>query len=657
MTISKSVGQLLGVASSLAIGLCVFASSMPAQAQQQDGDGINTEGLPSPFAPPPYSPYAGRNFPTLALFGDTHVHTKISADAGGAGTTLGPREAYQFARGDAVISSTGQPVRISAPYDFFMITDHSDGMGAITDIIDGVPSILADPLGRELHAEFAKGGIDAQRAVQKMIEAFSYGEVSPALNYQPGNPAYKRVWDENIAAAEEYNDPGKFTTFIAFEWTSLVAGNNLHRNVIFRDGPEKAGLVEPYSTSHPLGSTNPRDLWAWMQNYEDKTGGQVLAIPHNGNLSSGMMFALQDDFAAGVPLDRAYAEARAKWERLYEATQLKGDGEAHPYLSPDDEFASYEKWDWANLDMSTAKTPEMLPGEYLRSGLQRGLMLEKTLGVNPFKFGLAGGTDTHNGLSTVDDNNFFGKFALYEPSPRRATHLSKKNVGLGIEYYGWQYSSAGTTAVWATENTREAIFDAMQRRETYATTGPRMRVRFFGGWEFDATDTARRDLAALGYAKGVPMGGDLLPAPKGATAPSFMVFALRDPTGANLDRVQIIKGWLDAEGNPKEKVYDVAWSDNRQPDADGKLPPVGDTVDLSVPAWTNTIGAPELGTVWTDPDFDPALSAFYYARVIEIPTPRWTAYDAVKFNVTMPDDVVMKTQERAYTSPIWYTAK
>jgi hypothetical protein len=645
-----------GQSAATALATVLFVMTTPVPALAQDGDAINPEGLPTPFAPRPYSPYANRTFPTEVLFGDTHVHTGVSGDAGGAGTTLGPREAYQFARGDEVISSSGQPVRISKPYDFFMVTDHSDGMGVITDILSGAPNIVADPLGREFHEAFAAGGDEAYRASQKLTAIFAQGNLPEALNYQPGNPAYRRVWEENIAAAEEFNVPGQFTTFIAFEWTSLVNGNNLHRNVIFRDGPEKAGQIEPYTTTPPVGSTNPRDLWAWMQNYEDKTGGRVLAIPHNGNLSSGMMFAMQDDFAEGAPLDRAYAEARAKWERLYEATQVKGDGETHPGLSPDDEFAGYEKWDWGNLDMSVKNTPEMLPGEYLRSGLQRGLMLEKSLGVNPYKFGLAAGTDTHNGLSTVDDNNFFGKFVAYEPSPHRATHLSKRNEDLGIEYYGWQYSSAGTTAVWATENTREAIFDAMQRRETYATTGPRIRVRFFGGWGFDAADAQRRDLAAIGYSKGVPMGSDLMTAPEGAVAPAFLVFALRDPMGANLDRVQIVKGWIDAAGAPQEKVYDVAWSDDRQPDANGKLPPVGDTVDLSIPAWTNTIGAPELGTVWTDPDFDPALAAFYYARVIEIPTPRWTAYDAVKFNVTMPPDVVLKTQERAYTSPIWYKA-
>ena len=455
-----------------------------------------------------------------------------------------------------------------------------------------------------------------------------------------------------MAAAEEFNEPGVFTTFIAYEWTSLVSGNNLHRNVIFRDGPERAGQIVPYSTTPPIGSRDPKDLWKWLQNYEDMTGGDVTAIPHNGNLSNGMMFAMRDDFADGAPFDQEYAEARQKWERLYESNQIKGDGEAHPFLSPEDEFADFETWDYGNLDASERKTTEMLAAEYVRSGLQRGLILEGELGTNPFKFGLVGAADTHTGLSTPESDNFFGKFTVYEPSPERATHTSRTYVDDGTPaLYSWQYIPSGLTAVWAESNTRGAIFDAMERREVYATTGSRIRLRFFGGWDFEADDALRRDLALVGYTKGVPMGADL---PAGEGSPEFLVYALRDPMGANLDRVQIIKGWIDADGNPQERVHDVAWSDERQPGADGKLPPVGDTVDLSIPSWTNTIGASELGAVWTDPEFDPALGAFYYARVIEIPTPRWTAYDAVKFDLDLPEDIPLKGQQRAYSSPIWY---
>ncbi|KJS44829.1 MAG: hypothetical protein VR71_04215 [Roseovarius sp. BRH_c41] len=627
------------------IGAVLLATTAVAQ------DAIEAEGLSGP-AGRPYSPYANRAFPTEVYFGDTHVHTALSADAGGSGTRLLPRDAYRFARGEQVISNTGQPVKLARPLDFYMITDHTDGMGAITDIIGGAPNIMADEQGRYFHEAFNKGGNAAQQAAFELTASFSQGTVSPALNYQPGNPGYKRVWDDIVAAAEEFDNPGVFTTFIAFEWTSLVSGNNLHRNVIFRDNADRAGQMVPYTTTPPVGSPDPRDLWAWLQNYEDVTGGDVLAIPHNGNLSNGMMFALQDDFAGGAALDAEYAATRQKWERLYEATQNKGDGEAHPFLSPEDEFADFETWDYGNLDASVAKTTEMLPGEYARSGLLRGLMLEAELGANPFKFGLVGASDNHVGLTTSDNDNFFGKYAAYEPSPERSQHVSKRYADGSVALNSWQYITSGLTAVWAESNTRGALFDAMERREVYATTGPRMRVRLFGGRNFEESDVSGRDLALVGYSKGVPMGSDL---PSGDGAPSFLVYALRDPIGANLDRIQIIKGWIDAEGTPREKVYDVAWSDGRAPGTDGKLPAVGNTVDLSIPSWTNTIGAPELGAVWSDPEFDPALSAFYYARVIEIPTPRWTAYDAVKFGLDLPDDVPLITQERAYTSPIWYT--
>lgn len=566
-----------------------------------------------------------------------------------------PRDAYRFARGEQVISNIGQPVKLARPFDFYMITDHSDGMGAITDIISGAPNIMADEQGRSFHEAFNQGGEAALRAAQEMTASFAQGTLSPALNYQLGNEAYVRVWDNLVTIAEEYYQPGVFTTFAAFEWTSLVSGNNLHRNVILRDGPNRTRQLVPYTTTPPMGSPNPRDLYAWLQAYEDTTGGDALAIAHNGNLSNGWMFSLVDDFADGTPpLDREYAELRQKWEPLYEWTQYKGDGEAHPFLSPDDIFADFETWDYGNLDSSERKTKEMLPGEYARSGLFRGLALEAELGVNPYKFGASAATDTHTGLTTVTEDNFFGKLTAFEPKADRAVHVGRTFPDGEVAYYSSQYNAAGLTAVWAEENTRESIFDAMRRREAYGTTGPRMSVRFFGG-DYDSDTLARRDLARIGYAGGVPMGGDLA-TPADGDAPDFLVYSLRDPIGANLDRIQIVKGWIDAEsGEAMEMVYDVAWGGDRSPDAAGKLPPVGNTVDLSIPSWTNSIGAPELGTVWTDPDFDPSEPAFYYARVIEIPTPRWTAYDAVKFGTEMPEGTQMTTQERAYTSPIWYT--
>jgi hypothetical protein len=388
-----------------------------------------------------------------------------------------------------------------------------------------------------------------------------------------------------------------------------------------------------------------------MAAYEDKTGGDVLAIAHNGNLSNGRMFPMIEP-GTDQPIDREYAETRAEWERLYEATQIKGDGETHPFLSPNDEFANFERWDRGNLDLTVPKTPDMLEFEYARSALKSGLKLDEQLGVNPYKFGMVGSTDSHTALSAVEEDNFFGKTSTSEPSAERVSHPFIKRGDLVI--MGWETSASGYAAVWAAENTRQAIFDAMQRRETYATTGPRMLVRLFGGYDFTEEDVNTRNPAVIGYTKGVPMGADLGAAPEGK-APTFLVAALKDPIGANLDRYQIVKGWLDAGGEVHEQVYDVAWSGDRQPDAKGKLPAVGDTVDTATATWTNTIGAPELIAVWSDPNFDPAQRAFYYGRVLEIPTPRWTAYDAKYFGSKMPEGATMKLQERAYTSPIWYT--
>jgi len=619
----------------------------------------DTVGLPAPGetatgafpAQKHYSPHAGRNFPTRVFWGDTHLHTGMSMDAGAFGARLSPEDAYRFARGEELTSSTGQQVKLRQPLDFLVVADHSDNMGFFPRLYAGEPGMLADPTGKRWYAMIQEGGQTAVQVAVEIIVAFSQDSFPPALESRPGTDAYRSAWDETINAAEKYNDPGEFTAFIGYEWTSNTGGNNLHRVVIYRDNGDRAGVLEPYTTLKPEGSDNPRDLWDWMQIYQDRTGGRLLAIAHNGNLSNGIMFPVVDSFS-GDPLDLEYAENRARWEPLYEATQIKGDGEAHPYLSPNDEFADYETWDQGNLDLSAGKENDMLRYEYARSGLQVGLQLEQKLGVNPYKFGLIGSTDSHTGLATADEDNFFGKHSGAEPGPKRWEHPMAE---LGDKKYeGWSMTSSGYAAVWATENTREALFDAMRRKEAYATTGPRMLVRFFGGWEFEAADAEHRLPADIGYTKGVPMGGDLRGAPDGA-APSFLVAALKDPFSGNLDRIQIIKGWLDADGERREKVYDVAWSDDRALGADGKLPSVGNTVDVANATWTNTIGAPELITVWQDPDFDSAVRAVYYARVLEIPTPRWTAYEAKFYNITMAPEVPMITRERAYTSPIWYT--
>jgi hypothetical protein len=599
---------------------------------------------------PAYSPYADRHFPERVYWGDTHLHTSFSMDAGAFGCRLTPPDAYRFAKGQEVTASSGQRVRLARPLDFLVVADHSDGFGFFPLIFKSDPAIMADPQGRRWN-EMILNGQGAAAAVD-IITSFGKGAISKAIFPVPGTPAYQTAWEETIKAAEEANDPGRFTAFIGYEWTSNTGGNNLHRNIIFRDDASKASLVEPYTTQKPLGSDNPRDLWKWMSGYEEKTGGHVLAIAHNGNLSNGRMFPLIESFN-GKPIDREYAETRAMRERIYEVTQIKGDGESHPFLSPNDEFANYERWDKGNLDLTEKKKPEMLEFEYARSALRNGLKLEQELGVNPYKFGMIGSTDAHTGLATADEDNFWGKTSSSEPSPDRATHPFVKTANATI--MGWEQTSSGYAGVWATDNTREALFDAMQRKEVYATTGPRMVVRFFGGWDFEARDANTRNPAAAGYAKGVPMGGDLTNAPSGKS-PSFLVGALKDPIGANLDRVQVIKGWLDSKGETHEKVYDVAWSGDRKPDPKtSKLPPVGDTVDVPNATYTNTIGASELIKVWKDPEFDPTQRAFYYVRVLESPTPRWTAYDAKFYGIKMPPEVPMKGQERAYTSPIWYT--
>jgi hypothetical protein len=634
--------------SMLALGL-----ALPALAQDPVVTDIGTfdKGTAERVFPAKraYSPYAGRNFPTRPLFGDTHLHTMFSFDAGAFGARLTPSDAYRFAKGEEITASSGQPAKLSRPLDFLVVADHSDNMGFFPEMLAGKPDVLADPTGRKWY-DMIQSGQGADAAIE-MIIAFSQGTFPPALLSLPGTPAYRGAWQETIKAAEHANDPGHFTAFIGYEWTSNTGGNNLHRNVIFRDNGDKASEIEPFITMAPFGSDNPRELWKWMQAYEDKTGGDVLAVAHNGNLSNGRMFPIIESFT-GKPIDREYAESRDKWERIYEATQIKGDGETHPFLSPNDEFANFERWDKGNLDLSELKTPEMLQYEYARSALKIGLKLEGELGVNPYKFGMIGSTDAHTGLAAVEEDNFFGKTTSSEPSAGRATHPFVKTEKAVI--MGWETTASGYAAVWASENTREAIFDAMERRETYATTGPRMLVRFFGGFDFAADDAKTRSPAVIGYMKGVPMGGDLGAAPAGK-APTFLVAALKDAIGANLDRYQIVKGWVDAKGDLQEKVYDVAWSGDRQQGADGKVPAVGSTVDVASATWTNTIGSPELIAVWTDPDFDPAQRSFYYGRVLEIPTPRWTAYDAKYFGIKMAPEVVMEMQERAYTSPIWYS--
>ena len=603
-----------------------------------------------------YSPYAKRHYPTEVYFGDTHHHTANSGDAFMNGDRLSPEDAYRFARGEEIVTSTGIPAKLSRPLDFLAISDHAEGLGVMYEVYNGNPVMMADETLARWNRMMKAGGSESAQAMNELVSAQAQGKLpNPVTDPAIAGPLQKSVWETYTETAERFNDPGRFTAMIGYEWTSVPGGNNLHRNILFRGNKEKADQVMPFTAWE---SEDPEKLWEWMANYETKTGGNVLAIPHNGNLSNGRMFESVD--FSGKPLTPDYAERRARWEVLQEVMQTKGNSETHPTLSPNDEFADYgiAGWEYGNLTLEDKpESPEMRPYMYLRGGLLQGLLHGQKLGVNPFKFGMIGGTDVHNSLTSIEEDNFFGKHVNQEPSPHRWNHVSKQ--GFDNTRYTWHYTAAGYAAVWATENSREALWDAMKRKEVYATSGSRMTVRLFGGWSFTDEDAKSRNIADAGYTKGVPMGGDLPAKSDSAKSPTFLVSAMMDAESGNLDRIQIIKGWLDSDGKTHEKVYDVAWgdADRRQPDKDGKLPPVGDTVDVADASWYNSIGDPDLRTVWTDPDFDASQSAFYYARVIEIPTPRWTAYDQKRFGIKMSNDVPMKTQERAWTSPIWYTPK
>jgi len=593
-----------------------------------------------------YSPYPEQNFPNQVYFGETHLHSSFSTDAGMIGNTLGPDDAFRISRGEPFVSSMGVPGRLSRPFDFVVVTDHSENLGLAPAIAASDPDLLANPWGKEIH-DLVKAG--------KPMEAFDMfvAQIFVGEDKLEGSSLPKTYWDLATTAAEENNIPGLFTAFIGYEWSSAPQGANLHRNIIYRDGKDLANSVLPFSS---YDSTDPEDLWNYMEEYERKTGGKMLAIAHNGNLSDGLMF---DDVTLTTrkPLDRAYAERRARWEPIYEVTQIKGDGETVPALSPTDEFADYYTWEPASFSAKST-TPEMLPKEYAREALKRGLAYQEQLGANPFKFGMIGSTDAHTSIPAIEEDSFFGKISAAEPSgsPLRYEELVNGRLNPDPEAKTRLYQSmaGGLTAVWSRENTREALWDSMARKEVYATTGTRMRVRVFGGWNFVESDLDRSNFAEYGYENGVPMGGDLVKAPSG-DAPTMLIRVLRDPDGANLDRVQVIKGWLDSKGETHERIYDIACSDGRAINKRRCIKAVGNTVNVAAASYNNSIGEPFFGASWTDPDFDAAQNAFYYVRVLEIPTPTWLAYDVKYFNVDLPDDAVMEAQERAYTSPIWYT--
>ena len=632
----------------------------------------------------PYSPNMRVAYPENVYWGDTHVHTWLSGDAFTLGTRLTPDDAYRFAKGEAIQATGGEAVRLRRPLDFLMVADHAENLGVLPRLAAGDDSVLnteeakswarliadliplVDVLNAETFAAFNLGN-----------QSLSAAKAAWQADYAIDDRFKNSVWREVVAVAEQHNAPGAFTTFAGFEWSGRASGPMIHRNVLFADGPDKTSRVLPYSR---FDSDDPEDLWAYLERYEQNVAGNVIAIPHNSNLSYGQMFALRD--RQGQPITAAYARTRAKWEPIVEVTQIKGDSETHTLISPNDEFADYETWgsfkpvptskgETKDKSAAASKKPgaaasgkkkqaqsakdsqkqaqskpqdpaDLARQSYARSAMQLGLDQQAKLGTNPFKFGLIGSTDSHTALATADEDNFWGKMGLNEPSRYRARSQAV-------------FSASGYAAVWAHENTRDALFAAMKRREVYASTGPRMTVRFFGGWNYAASDATSPDLAGVGYRKGVPMGGDITRSQEGKV-PSFLVGAVKDPDGANLDRVQIIKGWQDDTGALQERIYNVALSDNRTVDAKGKVQPVGNTVDVKNASYTNSIGDVQLSAVWHDLDFDPEERAFYYVRVLQIPTPRWTAYDARFYQLEdLPPEVPMITQERAYTSPIWYT--
>ncbi len=627
------------------VAIVSFLAAQSPQAQELVGM------APDPDAE--YSPYIQHDYPNRVLFGDTHLHTGYSADAGLVGALTGPEEAYRFARGETVTSSHGVPARLQRPLDFLVVADHAENLGLTFGLAEGNEAISGTEWGRGLLKVFGP------KTDEAMAKAYLYWASTFALSEDPQDPLAgtgfnETMWQRMTAAAEKHNDPGAFTALIGYEWTSGPGGNNLHRNIIFRDGKDRADQVVPFSA---YDSMDPEDLWAWMERYEAATGGRLLAIPHNGNLSNGLMFD-NVTLTGKAPLDRAYAERRMRFEPIYEITQIKGDGETHPALSPNDEFADYGTWDKGSFG-TEPKTPDMLPREYAREAWKRGMAYEATLGANPFKFGVIGSTDSHTGLATTQEDNFFGKASTVEPTSD-PVRFDEAITGRSTpddpadDIVHAKALASGLAAVWARDNTREAIWDAFRRKEVFATTGTRMLVRVFGGWSFSADDLQRSDFAEYGYKNGVPMGGDLSAMPA-RRRPTLLIRALRDPDGANLDRVQVVKGWVDTQGQAHEQVYDAACSGEREIAAGRCQGNVGNTVDVASATYVNSIGAPFLEAFWEDQDFDPAQRAFYYVRVLEIPTPRWTTYDAAFFDIDLPEDVSPSQQERAYTSPVWYT--
>ena len=592
--------------------------------------------------------YQVDRYPHKKVFwGDTHHHTAISGDAFGGGTRLTPEDSYRLALGETVNSNLGDPVALRRPLDFLCITDHAEGFGVFVEIDKANPILMTDSIARRWNKLLQGGPEEAQQLAVEIPSALANNRLpEPITNPETAVPLMRDSWQQFTATAEKYNQPGKFTAFISYEWTSVPTGNNLHRNIIFRDDKKKTDQIIPFSA---LQSEDPEKLWEFLASYEQKTGGKALAIPHNGNLSGGLMFDLET--MSGDPLDREYAENRSRWEPLFEITQIKGASETHPALSTDDEFADFgvQGWDNGNLTLDILETPEQRQYQHVRQALLNGILLEEQLKVNPFSYGLVGASDTHTGIPHHDEDAFWGKHTTNEPSVKERTTEVTKALN-GETRYGYHYTSAGYTAVYAEANTRADLWDGMKHKEAYGTSGTRIELRVFGGFEYVVQDL--NNLLEAGYAKGVPMGGELSSA--GNQPLTLMISAIKDPLWANLDRIQVVKGWVE-NGEAMEKVYNVAWSGDRNLDGAGKLPPVGNTVNLEQASFENSIGDAQLMTVWSDPDFNSDLPAFYYVRVLEIPSPTWILYDKVKNDLEdLPKEAPLVQQERAWSSPIWY---
>ena len=558
-------------------------------------------------------------------WGDTHVHSAYSLDANLFNNfSLGPEVAYRFAKGERIRTDAGAFAKLSRPLDFLVVSDHAEYMGIFKMIREEHPAVSGSETARRVKQLMVENPIFGPEDINALNQLLNGDPMAEDENLQ------RLVWDEVIDIAERMNEPGRFTTIVGYEWGSTPGGNNLHRNVLFRDGPSKTKQILPFSSVH---SDMPERLWDFLAEYEAKTGGEAFAIPHNSNLSNGRMFAVED--SDGSPIDAAHATARARYEPVVEVTQIKGDSETHPFLSPDDEFADYERWDETNIFGLEKTTPAMHAGSYARAALKNGLLLQAQIGVNPFRFAMIGSTDSHTSLATADEDNYWGKTANMPPGSNRAEGPFIRPIGNDANpTMNWEQAAAGYAGVWAKENSREAIFDAMRRGEVYSTTGPRIGVRFFGGWGFAEVDARSSDPARAGYAKGVPMGSDLslraAPRPDEKQMPRFLILASRDPETAPLQRAQVVKGWVDANGEAQEKVFDAHVAED------------------------DVAGQSEIAVVWTDPEFDPKALAFYYLRVLEVPTPRWNAIDAVRYGKSIAG-MTVQHQERAYTSPIWYT--